>query len=445
MATLSTAIMALLVFAAGAVWTCLAIRAWAPAARRRGGQWYLEAQILINGPLLTLCVFAYGPTGVTEPFGLIARALTLCSVLLAVITLIAAARNPRPGALRYVVALVLFYGALIVSGLLGSVRVVPEAYLTTPLVVISFVMLGDYTREWLTRTSIFALRAIVAMSFLAILLPNGVAFNTEEQRTLFGIERFAGITGHPNGLAFIAAVLFILEMSRAHRSKLWVSASLIAVALAQSSTAWLAVVAALLFSPGNLGRLTRWAGGIGALATAILAVLNDHVGRHVAELLTGSSDLSLNGRTRIWEAALEGYAQNPVFGYGPTLLDDAYRARYLGQFDAAAQAHNQFVQSLGSSGLFGVLSLVLLFALLLGGAAQARRRGEWVSLALLAMLLVRCITETPLRPAGPGGTTLILLIVIPFLTTTLVGRRRELAATAPDLGIQSAALRHDVR
>src|SRR5690606_20322169 len=66
--------------------------------------------------------------------------------------------------------------------------------------------------------------------------------------------------------------------------------------------------------------------------------------------LTGwlPSDVStLTGRTTIWAASLEAFKMYPVFGYGPTLLNEDFRARWLGDFSAAGQAHNQLFQDLG--------------------------------------------------------------------------------------------------
>lgn len=111
---------------------------------------------------------------------------------------------------------------------------------------------------------------------------------------------------------------------------------------------------------------------------------------------------TLSGRTRVWAAALEGFHMNPVFGYGPSLFDEQYRADHIGGAEFATHAHNQAVQTLAENGIIGLTGLILLVGALVLYAFRVRGMASGVTLALLGILLTRFITETPMKPTGHG-------------------------------------------
>ncbi|WP_406811570.1 O-antigen ligase family protein, partial [Klebsiella aerogenes] len=59
--------------------------------------------------------------------------------------------------------------------------------------------------------------------------------------------------------------------------------------------------------------------------------------------------MTLSGRVSIWFEVIKDWQNNPIFGYGPDYLDVEHRLR-LGML-FAFHAHNQFIQTLGQSGL----------------------------------------------------------------------------------------------
>lgn len=103
----------------------------------------------------------------------------------------------------------------------------------------------------------------------------------------------------------------------------------------------------------------------------------------------------LSGRTQIWMIALEVWRQNPLFGYGPTIWSEAFRATW--RVPAAFHAHNQFLQSLGAAGIVGVLGLLAYLGALIVGALRAARASRGLAPALVAVMLVRMATEVPLE------------------------------------------------
>ena len=115
----------------------------------------------------------------------------------------------------------------------------------------------------------------------------------------------------------------------------------------------------------------------------------------VFDRLFSDEVLSLTGRTSIWADTLAEFERYPWFGYGPDLWGVEYRIR-LGKL-FAGQAHNQFIQTLGESGLIGFSLLLMYLGVLLRLALRTFSASRGLSLALYLLILVRCITEAPLR------------------------------------------------
>jgi len=90
--------------------------------------------------------------------------------------------------------------------------------------------------------------------------------------------------------------------------------------------------------------------------------------------LSNSSESDNNGSTavrfKIWDSGVKLIAQNPVFGFGTGDVKDVLMSEYIATNNYSAfakklNAHNQFIQVLIATGVFGfsvfVLSLLFLF------------------------------------------------------------------------------------
>src|SRR6266705_1622172 len=105
----------------------------------------------------------------------------------------------------------------------------------------------------------------------------------------------------------------------------------------------------------------------------------------VLETKQGHGAATLDGRDVIWGLALQEWLHNPLFGYGVTMWNDAYRMQ-IG-LDHAVSAHNQFLQSLSVSGGMGLLGLLVYLGALSRCAISARRASRGLSVALLIVVL----------------------------------------------------------
>jgi O-antigen ligase len=227
--------------------------------------------------------------------------------------------------------------------------------------------------------------------------------------------RLFGLAPHANSLGPIALLGLLVEFHAPSRWRalrvLSIASSLAVLVLAQSKTVWVAVPLMLAFvwlpltlsrsapggdRPGDFRR-TVWivAATIAVLvltAAAVAAFDVVEVVEHRSELLT------LTGRTRIWDITLQAWQDNVLFGYGPEIWG-VDRQREFNMF-YVGQAHNQFVQTLGEAGLVGMaLVLAYLGALLVSALRTFSSSGGFV-LLLLMLVLVRCVTEAPLRAEG---------------------------------------------
>jgi len=116
------------------------------------------------------------------------------------------------------------------------------------------------------------------------------------------------------------------------------------------------------------------------------------------ENVTGGQWATFTGRTRIWALAWHEFLSHPVFGYGPTIWDPVYR--FYAQLPFAAHAHNQLMQSLSSAGAVGGATVLFYAFMLLVFAVRANARSGGISIALVGLILVRCIFEVPLATAS---------------------------------------------
>lgn len=244
--------------------------------------------------------------------------------------------------------------------------------------------------------------------------------------------RYWGATPHANAMGSMAVLYLLLEILAPTDRKFWrwmgVGAALVSIVLAQSKTALLGFALCLgciWIAPADRGTAEDKRNGelqttlklmlVVLLPVLLFVVLSlagyEHKLYRLFDSDAGKSVTTLTGRTKIWEAALLEWRSNPWFGYGPNLFSLEHRMRIGMLF--AFHAHNQFIQSLAQSGLFGLLGLLLFLGAISYKLFKHAAVSRGVSLALLAFLLIRCITEVPLRSGNMiSGEYLYLLAVV---------------------------------
>ena len=231
-----------------------------------------------------------------------------------------------------------------------------------------------------------------------------------------GIEwRLFGLTPHANSLGPIALLGILIELhapSRWQAVRWLVLASAAAVfVLAQSKTVWATVpmMLALVWFPLALSRASAngdgrrdfrrtvlaMSGVIGVLVLLAAAL----VAFDVVDFIEHRGDLlTLTGRTRIWDITLHAWQENVLFGYGASIWGPDRQREY--QMYYVGQAHNQVVQTLGEAGVVGLVLLLAYLGTLLIAALKTFVASRGIVLMLLTLMLVRCVTEAPMRTEG---------------------------------------------
>ena len=270
--------------------------------------------------------------------------------------------------------------------------------------------------------------AFLAISLLFILIDSSRVLAPSYRGFIPGVNsRFWGLAPHSNAIGPMAAQLVFLELlvkarSRVIRCSVFLVAATVLV-LAQSKTAIFATIAGLIIiwymrlrhdNGDSRGRL-HWRhlaviSIVTALSASILMIsMLGQLDGLIAKM-SGRDITTLTGRNVIWEAAYREFLNNPTFGYGMTLWDEAYRMK-IG-LNYAYHAHNQFLQTLAESGIAGLSGLLMFLGLTLSACLRTSRETQGVSLAIFLLLLFRCVTEVPLRPFGIGTGEMFLIATL---------------------------------
>jgi putative inorganic carbon (HCO3(-)) transporter len=202
---------------------------------------------------------------------------------------------------------------------------------------------------------------------------------------LFGLARVGGTMRNPSmfgTLLFVVlgvALALAISASRRRGRVLYGGLALLAgglLTLTFSRGAWLGGVATvgalLVMSVLRAGGLTRWWGGLTGgrrlfiQGAALLAVIVLAVG---GVLLLESLSLSgrgIDSRTYIWSAALDAFAEQPLFGHGPKSFSEQLMLRIsLPPTNNHNHAHNLMLHALAELGLVGGIALAVSVALIL--------------------------------------------------------------------------------
>ena len=258
--------------------------------------------------------------------------------------------------------------------------------------------------------------ALMIASLGGIWLKPDFVIHRPEPGLIPGIDwRLYGLTPHANAIGPIALLGLLVELHsparwRALRWLTLLSCAAVLV-LAQSKTTWIAMPLMLLFVwlPLTLARAAAGADAVGRFRRSVLT-LSGLIAVMVAMAAAAAvfdvvgyverhSDLvTLTGRTQIWDITLQAWRDNVLFGYGPEIWGvDRQREFHMSY---VGHAHNQVVQTLGEAGLVGLVLLLLYLATLVATALRQFVASRGIVLLLFMLMLVRCVTEAPMRSEG---------------------------------------------
>ena len=323
---------------------------------------------------------------------------------------------PDP-ALPILLGLVAYYfGTILIQAAVSDKTGFSFRSLYVPIVLIAVYYQRPHRLDAILGAAKWALLATTLGSLAAIALRPDFAMHRPDIGGIPGLNwRLYGLTPHANTLGPIALLAIVIEL---HTPSRWwpvrwlhLSTAALAFVLAQSKTAWAAapVMLVAIYLPIALGRGMNAAGAAGRFDRTVWALLGAIavvvltaaalVGFDAFEFVRGRVDLAtLTGRTNIWEITLQAWRENILFGYGPEIwgLDRQIRFHMF----HVGHAHNQMVQTLGEAGLIGLLLLLGYLGTLVHAGLRRFLATRGLVLTLLMLVLVRCVTEAPLRAEG---------------------------------------------
>lgn len=200
---------------------------------------------------------------------------------------------------------------------------------------------------------------------------------------------FSGLMGEKGEAAFIMVVAIILllancaaEMKVSKKNAIWLC--ILFVALILPAKRMLFVIGILmcmlyllfwtsgkkkLISIGIFGSLAS----IGYIVVSNIPTLNTLLERFV----TFSEDKSVNGRTYLWEYAIEMYRNKPWLGYGYGSFNSYASLKGViltSSREWVSQAHNIYFQLLGEVGIIGTIFFLLIAILGVSNFIQVYKR-----------------------------------------------------------------------
>jgi O-antigen ligase len=284
---------------------------------------------------------------------------------------------------------------------------------------------------------------ILVGAVLIPVAPSIVMDASYRQGLIPGLPRHGGLAPHPVAMGMFVVTALLCLWCRPFASR-WLSGAawllgLAVLFIAQSKTAWLAFLlcAMSMLAVRNgpnvrrrLGDPREAAFGVTACVSAIAialgllwAIVLADVGADVASFFDtaqGAQLVSMTGRDQIWAIAMDEWRANPLFGYGPSLWNDEFRAS-IGMPNAT-NAHNQFMDTLARAGTVGAAGLVFYALVLLILSVRYARSTQGLSLALFLALALLSVSEVPLILFGYGTELFAHLLLIITLASAASDR-----------------------
>jgi O-antigen ligase len=392
---------------------------------------------LLSGRNLAFAAFdiEFAAGGVGAPGAMLLRVFTLIIVGLCTAVLVSSAFTQSNGSVHRPLSLLISFIAFfvcnfILNSALGTYPALLHNSIYCLLMFSAVYISRESSFEQFIVSVKFSLVTLMIVSLIAAIAAPTVAIEPNYVGMLPGVNfRLWGVGSSANSIGPLALSLLLLEIFRPFPSSILRSISIlsaiIVLLLAQSKTTWGVFAVVLLpllwYRYGRregggirIGFLFALIGLLGGIAAALLLLDVGLLLDRFTGSKMGSQALTLTGRVGIWNAAINAWLDNPLFGFGPTAWGTEHRAQ-IGM-NYAVSAHNQLLQSLSSAGLFGGVTLLIYFTVISVLAFQRALATRGFSLALLLLLLIRSVTEAPLALNTPfNGDVLMHLLMFRLL------------------------------
>lgn len=293
-----------------------------------------------------------------------------------------------------------FYASLILSAIISSDKDFHYGLFLFPLFMISVYLGPRQSFQNQINVIKFSLLLFIYGSLLALILNPGWATSQENFSVIGLYFRLSGVTAGANGLGYISAAAIMISVIdfRKKTNIINIIASLATLVLSQSKTAWIAILIWALIMIWL--RLSHKKKALSVISIVILTAGNLAL---IVLVLQGtllqsvlSTDLStLSGRASLWQISMNVWREYPIFGYGPNLWNLSF-SQQSGQSWLVGQAHNQWIQTIASTGILGLITLIVYLFYVIKKSTSEISYNNYLPLSLTLLLIIRMTTETPL-------------------------------------------------
>lgn len=247
----------------------------------------------------------------------------------------------------------------------------------------------DYTKylNWMTT-------AYVYLSLIVYFLGYGMYGGGSSD------ARFMGLETHPSYCGFVISVYMVLNI---RKNMLFQIVPIFLMSITMAKTSIGSLILCLGIHLLIVLKKSRWCQLYHFKIPMIIMII---YGFYLS--LQESFDWTLTGRTTIWEYSIQKYINSKSYLWG---IGTSYMSNWVGQ------AHNQFIQSLVSNGLIGLMVIVALLVLLLVKTLKIySRTGIYEPLLVWILLFVRCFTEAPFKLLAIDTVSfpILYLILLPL-------------------------------
>lgn len=328
--------------------------------------------------------------------------------------------------LPLIMSLLVLAGASVFSALVAPTPALPRGAVVLPVIMLGLLAAGQRSRRLPVSLFASSLGVIMWASLaVAVIAPQWAFYGSTSTAIAAFHARLAGLTSHPNALGGLAALALAITIwpgiSSRHRM-LVVPPALGALYLSESKTAWVSAITAALiwwiFRSLNGRRAPFKSATLVVIVGVALtfSVLMMETGAAAMDSGTSENLTTLTGRTAVWAVSIDLWRNRPILGYGQEAWSEDWREQYDLAF--AGQAHNQFIQALVQTGLLGLLATFIYLGVLAAAAIRAATATNGATLAVYMVLLLRCMTESPLKFSIADHTFLIHVSVFLLISLT---------------------------
>lgn len=373
----------------------------------------------------------------SDPGYLLIALSTLAIIGLAVVAAFRAGKAElrRPGFPLYVAGLALSIGPFL-SAFFGSNPSFSAGLLRLPALFTIVYFLPRPSIGWLARQVKIFIAVYVTATLGAAVLFSQRIIETGYPGIIPGFSiRLHGLGQHAITLASLLVLYLILDWIAPSTSKLGGAFKVVVVfclVLTQAKVDWIAAATVLALEAWYVARVRRLylSASLVALTVLVLvlSILSFTSNSFPIDQQTASHAISqissLTGRTTVWRITVDVWRPNPLFGYGPSLWNSTMTLKYLPEVPwGATHAESQFFQTLGESGLIGIVGLVIYLGTLFRYGAIGSRSTAGASLALVLTMWMRALTD-PILQNFVGID--LLVHVVSFATIIVAGTSVQL-------------------